>query len=46
MTNDSQIKINGAIARENPYGMLREPTFSGVLSFMRRAQLQQGSHRR
>ncbi|MBL0010401.1 MAG: agmatinase [Nitrosomonas sp.] len=36
MTNDSQINIDGAIARDNPYGMLREPTFSGVLSFMRR----------
>lgn len=34
--NDSQIKIDSAIARESPYGMLREPTFSGVLSFMRR----------
>jgi len=36
MTDDRKIKINGAIARENPYGMMREPTFSGVLSFMRR----------
>lgn len=36
MTDNSHIKINGAITRENPYDMLREPTFSGVLSFMRR----------
>lgn len=27
--------IDGAIARKTPYGMLREPTFSGMLSFMR-----------
>ncbi|MCC6915751.1 agmatinase [Nitrosomonas sp.] len=32
---DSQIRIDGAIARKTPYGMLREPTFSGMLSFMR-----------
>lgn len=32
---NSQIKIDGAIARKTPYGMLREPTFSGMLSFMR-----------
>ena len=36
MTDNSPIKINGAIAREDLHGMLREPTFSGVLSFMRR----------
>lgn len=36
MTDNSHIKINDAIARENPYGMLREPTFSDVSSFMRR----------
>ena len=36
MTSDDSIKINGAIVRDHPYGMLREPTFSGVLSFMRR----------
>jgi len=36
MTNDDDIKIDGAIARKSPYGMLREPTFAGVLSFMRR----------
>lgn len=34
--NDRPIKIDAAIARESPYGMLREPTFSGALSFMRR----------
>ncbi len=32
---DNQIKIDGAIVRKTPYGMLREPTFSGMLSFMR-----------
>lgn len=36
MINDSHIKIDGAISRGSPYGMLREPTFAGVLSFMRR----------
>lgn len=32
---NNQIKVDGAIARKTPYGMLREPTFSGMLSFMR-----------
>ena len=36
MIDDSDIQIDGAIARESPYGLLREPTFAGVLSFMRR----------
>ena len=36
MTDHSPIKINAAMVRGNPHGMLREPTFSGVLSFMRR----------
>lgn len=35
MSDDDQIRIDGAIARKTPYGMLREPTFSGMLSFMR-----------
>lgn len=34
--DDDHIQIDAAIARKNPYGMLHEPTFSGVLSFMRR----------
>ena len=34
--NETHTNIDGAIMRESPYGMLREPTFSGVLSFMRR----------
>ncbi len=34
--NDSHIQIDGAISRESPYGMIREPTYAGVLSFMRR----------
>lgn len=34
MSNDP-VKIDGAIVRKTPYGMLREPTFSGILSFMR-----------
>ncbi|MXS84380.1 agmatinase [Nitrosomonas sp. HPC101] len=34
MSNDP-VKIDGAIARKTSYGMLREPTFSGMLSFMR-----------
>lgn len=36
MIDDSDIQIDGAIARKSPYGLLREPTFAGVLSFMRR----------
>ncbi|WP_293006799.1 agmatinase [Nitrosomonas sp.] len=36
MTNENHIKINGAAVRKNPYGMQREPTFSGISSFMRR----------
>ncbi|MBP6366512.1 MAG: agmatinase [Nitrosomonas sp.] len=36
MIDDSDIQIDGAIARNSPYGLLREPTFAGVLSFMRR----------
>lgn len=34
--DDSEIKIDGAIARKSPYGLALEPTFAGVLSFMRR----------
>lgn len=34
MSDDDRI-IDGAIAHKTPYGMLREPTFSGMLSFMR-----------
>lgn len=33
MPNDSRVKINGTIARDLPYRMLGEPTFSGVLFF-------------
>lgn len=33
---DEEIKIDGAIACESPYGMRREPTFAGILSFLRR----------
>jgi agmatinase len=36
MIDDSDIQIDGAIARNSPYGLLRDPTFAGVLSFMRR----------
>lgn len=33
---DEAIKIDGAIASESLYGMRREPTYAGVLSFLRR----------
>lgn len=36
MNEEDRINIDGAIVRKSPYGMLREPTFAGVLSFMRR----------
>ncbi|MCE7913334.1 MAG: agmatinase [Nitrosomonas sp. PRO4] len=36
MNEEDRINIDGAIVRNSPYGMLREPTFAGVLSFMRR----------
>jgi agmatinase len=35
--DDSTIKIDGAISRKSPYGLAYEPTFAGVLSFMRRS---------
>ncbi len=35
--DDSDIKIDGAISRKSPYGLAYEPTFAGVLSFMRRS---------
>lgn len=35
-SDDNHTKIDRAIAQKSPYGMLDEPTFSGVLSFMRR----------
>lgn len=34
--HDADIKIDGAISRKSPYGLALEPTFAGVLSFMRR----------
>ncbi|MBA3754791.1 MAG: agmatinase [Nitrosomonas sp.] len=34
--NDDHIEIDSAISRKSLYGMMREPTFSGALSFMRR----------
>ena len=36
MPDDNHTKIDRAIAQKSLYGMLDEPTFSGVLSFMRR----------
>lgn len=36
VSDDNHTKIDRAIAQKSPYGMLDEPTFSGVLSFMRR----------
>ena len=35
MSGDNSDRIDGAITRKTSYGMLREPTFSGMLSFMR-----------
>lgn len=34
--HDAAIKIDGAIYRKSPYGLALEPTFAGVMSFMRR----------
>lgn len=34
--DDSEIKIDGAFMRKAPYGLAMEPTYAGVLSFMRR----------
>ena len=36
MSSDEKVCIDQAIAKENLYGLFEEPTYSGVLSFMRR----------
>lgn len=36
MSDDNHMKIDRAIAQQSVYGTVDEPTFSGVLSFMRR----------